>query len=203
MWYTTASIPDGLSQATAKLIEINNSSGLPPLSVVQSIVTARNINYTISPSSTTSPLTRTTTTGQHNYSVMLYFCEFNKAVVTQPGKRVFNLTVSIGSSALIAQTLDIFSLVGVNTLLEVSTGAAPVGPYTGDINIQLVTLPSSQLSGSIAGAEVLQLLSNPMLTPTASSDGINLIFVFCLCIDLWMWCTQHAREIIINGLPWS
>ena len=202
MWYTTASIPDGLSQSTAKLIEIKNSSGLPPLSVVQSIVTARNINYTISPSSTTSPLTRTTTTGPHYYSVMLYFCEFNKAVVTQPGKRVFNLTVSIGSSALIAQTLDIFSLVGVNTLLEVSTGAAPVGPYAGDINIQIVTLPSlNNLTASIAGAEVLQLLSNPMLTPTSSSDSMyECLFVF---MNFLLWgARQHDRAMVVNGLPW-
>ena len=131
MWYTTASIPDRIFQATDKLIETKNSSGLPPQSVVQSIVTARNINYTISPSSTTSPLTRTTTTGQRNYSVMFYFCEINKGVVYQPGQRLFNLTLNIGNSVLISETLDIFARVGAQYLYEVSTGAAPVGPYAG------------------------------------------------------------------------
>ena len=166
-------------------VDLGNSIGRPPLTVVQSILVAKNINYTISPSSTISPLTRTTTTGQHNYSVMLYFFEFNKAVVNRSGLRAFNLTLSIGRSALIdQQTLDIFSLVGVNKLWEVSTGDAPVGPYSGDINIQIVTLPTSQLSASIAGAEVLQLLSNPMLTPTASSDGMHefvLRYLFISC----------------------
>ena len=174
-----------LFQSTPDLIDIGNSKGQPPLTVVQSILVAKNINYTISPSSTISPLTRTTTTGQHNYSVMLYFFEFNKAVVNRSGLRAFNLTLSIGRSALIdQQTLDIFSLVGVNKLWEVSTGDAPVGPYSGDINIQIVTLPTSQLSASIAGAEVLQLLSNPMLTPTASSDGMHefvLRYLFISC----------------------
>ena len=173
VWYRATSRPDYLSQITSDLIQLGSSSGLPPQSVVQSIISAKNINHTISPSATTLPLTRTTTTGQHNYSVILYFCEINKEVVTQPGKRVFNLTLNIGNSVLIDRTLDIFSLVGARNLLEVSTGAATVGPYTGDINIQIVTLPTSELSASIAGAEVLQLLSNPMLTPTASSDGMH------------------------------
>ena len=186
VWYRSTSTPESsFLQATTELIQFGSSSGLPPLSVTQSIVVAKNINHTISPSSTTSPLTRTATTGQHNYSVMLYFCEFNKAVVTQPGKRVFNLTINIGSSALIEQeTLDIFSLVGVNKLLEVSTGAAPVGPYAGDINIQIVTLPSSSLSASIAGAEVLLLLSNPMLTPTASLDGRHEFVCVYVSVDV-------------------
>ena len=82
------------------------------------------------------------------------------------------------------ETLDIFSLVGVNKLLEVSTGAAPVGPYAGDINIQIVTLPSSPLSASIAGAEVLQLLSNPMLTPTASLDGRHEFVCVYVSVDV-------------------
>ena len=186
VWYRSTLTPESsLFQSTPDLIDIGNSKGQPPLTVVQSILVAKNINYTISPSSTISPLTRTTTTGQHNYSVMLYFFEFNKAVVNRSGLRAFNLTLSIGRSALIdQQTLDIFSLVGVNKLWEVSTGDAPVGPYSGDINIQIVTLPTSQLSASIAGAEVLQLLSNPMLTPTASSDGMHefvLRYLFISC----------------------
>ena len=58
----------------------------------------------------------------------------------------------------------------------------------GDINIQLVTLPSlNNLTASIAGAEVLQLLSNPMLTPTSSSDSMyEFLFVF---LSFLLWCT--------------
>ena len=179
LWYRSSLTPESsLFQITPDSVDVSNSTGRPPMSVVQSIVVAKNIAYTISPSSIISPLTRTTTTGQHNYSVMLYFFEFNKAVVNRSGQRVFNLTLSIGNSALINQeTLDIFSLVGVDKLWEVSTGKTPVGPYGGDIKIEIVTLPTSQLSASIAAAEVLQLFSNSMLTPTASSDGMHLIFV--------------------------
>ena len=166
-------------------VDLGNSIGRPPLTVVQSILVAKNINYTISPSSVVSPLTRTTTTGQHNYSVMLYFCEINKSAVNRTGLRVFNLTLSIGSSALIDQeNVDIFSLVGANKLWEFGTGKTAVGPYAGDINIQIVTLPSSPLSASIAGAEVLLLLSNPMLTPTASLDGRHEFVCVYVSVDV-------------------
>ena len=186
VWYRSTLTPESsLFQSTPDLIDIGNSKGQPPLTVVQSILVAKNINYTISPSSTISPLTRTTTTGQHNYSVMLYFFEFNKAVVNRSGLRAFNLTLSIGRSALIdQQTLDIFSLVGANKLWEFGTGKTAVGPYAGDINIQIVTLPSSPLSASIAGAEVLQLLSNPMLTPTASLDGRHEFVCVYVSVDV-------------------
>lgn len=108
-------------------------------------------------------------TSAHSYYVALYFAEVDQRV-NAPGLRVFDITIN-GHS--FKRDVDIYNEVGSTTGKVIPSIGTPLGPYS-SILINATGSPDSKYPPFIAGAEILQLLDDPMALPTSPIDGNTL-----------------------------
>jgi hypothetical protein len=101
----------------------------------------------------------------HTYYIALFFAEVDPRV-NASGLRVFDVTIN-GES--FSQGVDIFNQVGLEATYEIYTPSA-LGPYS-SIVINGTSNSTSVFPPFIAGAEILQLLDDPIAPPTDSVDG--------------------------------
>jgi hypothetical protein len=103
----------------------------------------------------------------HTYYVALFFAEVDPSV-NASGLRVFDVTIN-GES--FSQGIDVYYQVGLDKPYEIYTyPGALIGPYS-SIVINGTANSTSVFPPFIAGAEILQLLDDPMAPPTHPVDG--------------------------------
>jgi hypothetical protein len=144
---------------TSTLVVTGRYREYVPVSVVQtSFVADSAAGWYYNPIAADSPL--------HRYYVVLFFAEVDPRV-NASGLRVFDLTIN-GTNFY--QGLDVYNGAGgLYAAYEIYT-PNPLGPYS-SIMINATGTPSSVFPPFIAGAEILQLLDDPMTPPTSPVDG--------------------------------
>jgi hypothetical protein len=101
----------------------------------------------------------------HSYYVVLFFAEVDPRV-NASGLRVFDISIN-GKNFF--QGLDVYDLAGLYNAYQVYT-INPRGPFS-SVVINVTGNPTSAFPPFIAGAEILQLLDDPMALPTSPFDG--------------------------------
>jgi hypothetical protein len=100
------------------------------------------------------------------YHVELFFAEIDSRV-NASGQRVFNITIN-GENFY--PLLDVYERVGLYASEEIYS-KYPLGPYTSGVSINATRTSTSAFPPFIAGAEILELLDDPMAPPTSPIDG--------------------------------
>jgi hypothetical protein len=132
-----------------------------PVSVVQTSFVADSIasGWSYKPALATDSL-------PHSYYVVLFFAEIDKSV-NASGQRVFNITIN-GNN--FSQGLDVYNQAHGPDVTFTIYSPNPLGPYS-SIVINATGSQGSIFPPFIAGAEILQLLDDPMAPPTHPVDG--------------------------------
>jgi hypothetical protein len=101
----------------------------------------------------------------HRYYVMLFFAEIDPKV-NASGLRVFDISIN-GDN--FSPGVDVYKKMTPYYSYRIYR-ENPLGPYS-SIVISLTGTPTSVFPPFIAGAEILQLLDDPMAAPTSPVDG--------------------------------
>jgi hypothetical protein len=102
----------------------------------------------------------------HRYYMALFFAEVDPRV-NASGLRVFDITLN---GEYFYRGLDVYKGAGGLYAAYEIYSPNPLGPYS-SILVNATGTPSSVFSPFIAGAEILQLLDDPMAPPTSPVDG--------------------------------
>jgi hypothetical protein len=131
-----------------------------PLPVVQTSFVADSIasGWSYKPALATDSL-------PHSYYIVLFFAEVDPRV-NASGLRVFNIDIN---GVNFYRALDVFARAG----LYFTDRIYSVNPYgrNSSVVINMTPTPSSMFPPFIAGAEILQLLDDPVAPPTSPVDG--------------------------------